>query len=89
MRALRNRMGRQFAKMEKEAQVTEEEGAPGDRGLDRLAGGQGELVAKESLPSVLDNDVRMVFENGKHLLAGRDAFALNDPAIGLVVYLPG
>lgn len=49
------------------------------------AAGQANLMAVMGLSAVLDDDSRMVFEDGKHLLAGRDAFTLNDAAKGLVV----
>ena len=51
--------------------------------------GQANLMAIMVIPAVFDDDVRVFLENREYLLVGRYAFALNNPAIGLVVDLTG
>ena len=46
-------------------------------------------MAIVGIPAVLDDDVGVFFENRNYLLAGGQAFALDDTSVGLVVDLSG
>ena len=54
-----------------------------------LAGGQADLVAEIGFAPVLDDDVRVLLEDGDHLFVDRNRLAQHDPALGRADGHPG
>src|SRR5208337_3184580 len=67
------------------SRVAPHDEAPEDHG--RGAAGEEDLVPVFGIPSFLDDDVRVVLEEGDDLLRGRDVLTLEDAPLGLVDHL--